>query len=131
MECPKCRKKMESYCGFSAPSQLARMDGSAAAAMVHGFKCWNCGKWFDAEVVPMQLPEEEAKPQYNPEVRVQAFYVVERFFDSIAMQRSRGASWYCVAKLMNQAGFKCQEKTLQKYFLLEQERRCRDEAQKT
>lgn len=123
MNCPKCAKRMDVYCGVSQASQLTRQD-EASASMVYGYRCWNCGKWVDVEMEPVRgMPVEEIRPRYNPGIKSQAFFVVERFFESIALQRESGASWYCVAKLLAQAGQLCQEKTLQKYFLLEKNRR--------
>lgn len=136
MICPKCGKRMCGFDGVSQVSQLSRQD-SACGHEVHGSRCWNCGKWIDAErvpVCPMPGPTPATGPsaRYNEPVKSAAFALVERFFESMLAQRQAGASWHTVAKLMAQAGQYCQEKTLQKYFMLEQRRRCGDEqAQKT
>ena len=127
MNCPRCCKVMLEFEGVSQPSQLERQD-EVHALIVHGFRCWNCGEWREAEVVPVKpMPaQEEAEKRYSVAITSQAFHVVERFFDSIDGLRQGGASWYTVSKLMLQAGYRCQEKTLQKYFEIEQARRCGD-----
>jgi hypothetical protein len=118
--------------GVSQPSQLERQDATDAR-VVHGYRCWNCGEWRDVEVVPVRPmpPADTVKPPYVAPFKSQAYLVVERFFDSIAGLRRDGSSWYTVARLMAQAGYKCQEKTLQKYFLMEQHRRNDGQAQAT
>ncbi|MFZ4856166.1 MAG: hypothetical protein ACOYL3_07190 [Desulfuromonadaceae bacterium] len=138
MICPKCGKRMCGFVGTSQVSQLSRQD-SVCVSAVRGFNCWNCGTWVDDCIEPLiPMPELERKeavvpgPRYNEAVKSPAFALVERFFESMLAQRQAGASWHTVAKLMAQAGQYCQEKTLQKYFLLEQRRRCEDgQAEKT
>ncbi|MEI7815570.1 MAG: hypothetical protein WCI45_00135 [Desulfuromonadales bacterium] len=99
--------------------------------MISGVTCWKCGFWRDADIVPVVcgVPPrvDVSKRDYDPAEKTAVYHIVVKFFDSIAAQRGKGISWYTVAKLLTQSGHRCQEKTLQKYFLLEQGKRCGDE----
>lgn len=129
MSCPRCGTALREEHTFSGSSGLLRQSGESVTNMVSGFTCWNCGFWRDADVVPVMnsipLTADEPKRDYGVE-KTATYHIVVKFFDSITAQREKGVSWYAVAKLLTQAGHRCQEKTLQKHFLLEQGKRCGD-----
>lgn len=131
MSCPKCGTRLREEHTFSGSSGLLRQSGGSATNMVSGFTCWKCGYWRDADVVPVVcgVPPKAGEPrrEYDPVEKTATYHIVVKFFDSITTQRQKGVSWYAVAKLLTQAGHRCQEKTLQKHFLLEQGKRCGDE----
>lgn len=91
--------------------------------------CLNCGH----RVYGGDLQEKPAVvtvdvPRAGDRVAVNATQnIAVRFFDSIASQRKAGASFETIARLLTLAGHRCGDKTLQKYFLLEQAKRCGDE----
>ncbi|CAB4211747.1 hypothetical protein UFOVP1419_16 [uncultured Caudovirales phage] len=134
MICPKCGASgpsMVPVSGLSQPSQLVRQDVTGGTA-INGFSCRICGKWLEQEIDPVRgMPMAESRPRYDPGVKTQAFYIAERFFESIVMLRERGASWFAVARLLTKIGHRCQERTLQKYFLKEQSRRGYEQAEET
>ena len=53
--------------------------------------------------------------------------IVLEFYDSIARQRKAKTTFEIIARLLTQSGHKCNDKTLQKFFLREQSRRRGDE----
>ena len=132
MICPKCKAKLRSEQMLSGQSGLLRQNGTGAVTLISGVTCWRCGYWRDDEVIPAMLrkiaPEPgETRPKIDCTERTATYHAVGKFFKNIAAQRASGASWYTVAQMLAQAGYRCQEKTLQKYFLLEQRKRCGDE----
>lgn len=126
MICPKCHANTarEVHIIGQADS-LTRQDGISSAGYITGISCL-CGYWRDVEVVPTMERPDITKQPYNPAGKTVTFPVVMRFYDSIAQQRKEGVSWYSIARLLCQAGHSCQEKTLQKYFMLEHDKRCGD-----
>lgn len=131
MICPKCTQNTARLVHeIGRSDSLARQDGVSGAAYISGISCL-CGYWIDADVVPVMsvVPATPAEPkrEYSTAEKTSVFYIVVKFFDSIADQREKGISWLVIARLLTQAGHRCQEKTLQKHFLLEQGKRCGDE----
>ena len=92
--------------------------------------CRNCGCRVNADIdAVMQYQPVKANSvefKWHAAQKVATYYIVVKFFDSIAAQRKSGASWYAIAKLLSQSGNRVQEKTLQKHFELEQGKRCDD-----
>lgn len=131
MRCPKCGAKLRAEQTFSQPSGLTRQGGGGGVALISGVSCWCCGYWRDAEIEPVMagVPMGGVEPGRDRDRagRMTTQQIVAEFYDSIRVQRSAGASWDCVAKLLTQSGNRVNEKTLQKYFLLEQGKRCGDE----
>lgn len=131
MHCPKCSTRLRAEQSFFGSSGLLRQVGGVGTNVISGFSCWKCGYWRDAEIVPVVcgVPQLATAPkrEYDPVEKTAIHYIVTNFFDSIKAQRESGASWYAIAKLLSQAGQRCQEKTLQKYFLAEHSKRCSHE----
>jgi hypothetical protein len=127
MICPKCGKKMQLIKEFSAPSSLCRQDGSGCHEWCEFYRCWNCSTRRYVNQEPVMAIDVKAleitKRRYNPAVKTAAHHIVVKFYKSISDQRQGGASWYAIAHLLSQAGHRCQEKTLQKHFLLEHDKR--------
>ncbi len=135
MTCPKCQARLQPVQMFSGSSGLLRQNGGSASTEVNGVSCWRCGYWRDAEIVPVMgsvpLKSDEPKRVFDPVEKTATHFIVMKFYESIVVQRNAGASWYAVAQLLTQAGHRCQEKTLQKHFLMEQGKRCGDEKEQT
>lgn len=129
MSCPKCGARLREETSYSGHSGLMRQDGGSAPTVVSGLSCWRCGFWRDAVVVPViaGVPPQDKAATYNPAVKVAAHHIAVKFYDSIVRQRAAGVSWFIIASLLTKAGHRVQEKSLQKHFLLEQEKR-HDEA---
>lgn len=128
MSCPKCGTRLREERTFSGSSGLLRQSGGSATNMISGFTCWKCGYWRDADVVPVMMAvptkSDEPRREWDPVEKTATHFIVVKFYDSIVKQREAGVSWYTVAQLLTQSGFRVQEKTLQKHFLLEQSKRC-------
>jgi hypothetical protein len=130
MICPKCGKDMYQETCISRPSQLTRQDCSGAN-VVDGYTCWNCRTW-------RENPDAEAAVLFRPEMLdngrtsgTSTQSIVVQFFDVITQQRSAKKTFETIARLLTHEGHRCCDKTLQKYFLLEQRRRGDGEAQGT
>lgn len=128
MICPKCQAKLRNEQTFTAGCAIHRTSGPAHNALITGMTCWSCGYWRDADVIPTvdYVPEPVKTAgviRYDCGVKVAAYHIVIKFYDSIAAQRDAGTSWYAIARLLTQSGNRVLEKTLQKYFVREQLRR--------
>lgn len=75
----------------------------------------------------VQSPPERPQPRLN---RMVTQVIAIDFYDSIARQRAAKVTFETIARLLTQAGHRCNDRTLQKFFLLEKAKRCADEKEK-
>lgn len=126
MKCPKCSSSaLRVTHPVVSQSQLSRLSGSQGVSFVTGLSCPLCGYWKDVDGADNRPVRAADNPVYRFEaaIKTQGHIVAVKFYDSIVRQRATGASWYTITKMLNQAGERCQEKTLQRYFEREQARR--------
>jgi hypothetical protein len=106
--------------GFSQGSSLDRDSGPADPQAYAGLSCWNCGEWRSrAAHTRIQMVGRELE-------RLDKFHtqrLVAEFYDLIADQRRKKVAFETIARQLTQAGHRCNDKTLQKYFLLERIKR--------
>lgn len=127
MICPHCKANTAREVHvMPRQDSLSRQNGGSGGGYISGISCL-CGYWRDIDVPAVcEVPPRVVVSGrgYDPAAKLAIYHIVVKFYDSITEQRKAGVSWYTVAQLLNQAGHKCQEKTLQKYFLIEHDKRC-------
>lgn len=127
--CPKCKKNtLWPVDGYSRSSGLDRSNGNAAPTFISGLSCSNCGVWREgADAAAVTLLHPPSRP-LERSGRMDTKAIVDSFYESIESQRKAKATYETIARLLTQSGHKCNDKTLQKFFLLEKTKRCCDES---
>ncbi len=109
MNCPKCSAQMR--------RDMKPLSAESGDSFTHGWTCWCCGKWIEAEIEPVcPMPPREVTAS-TPQQRSDNMQAVIDWMYSIIKERQRKTSWVAIAKLINTAtGQHFKYSTLQRNF---------------